>query len=275
MNIYKAASVFAIVSMLASSCIVEDADPIDVGTALANIDKPGTTSFFFNPDADTGVEFDVAVTGPASFSEVRVFKQLSSSLGDSDKVLSETYTSSPFTVAQSESELFADVPVAGETLDENDLVPGDAFTYSYEIELSDGMVLTPSYTHFVPFACISEIPTGEWLAEIVDGAFGASSSNDVIITRVEGSETQYMVTDITAGVLPGLGCCDDEESITFEDVCNSITVVVAGGDASFNYETNSDEGFGAGSWDPATQTLIIPWWEPANAFGGVTRFTRN
>ncbi|MEM6360021.1 MAG: hypothetical protein AAF731_08005 [Bacteroidota bacterium] len=259
MNIYKVASVLAIVSMVASSCIVEDADPIDVGRDAVNIDRPGTTPFFFDPTAETGVSFEVDVTGEGTFSEVRVFKSLEAGGESSDVVLVGTFTSAPFTVAQTETELFADVPVGGEMLDENDLEPGDAFEFSYEIVETDGNVLNIVYTHSVPFSCpLTADFTGMYEIEDITGS-GAGGGATIFGTGVvELSEAGDFDRSFEATYLPTFGIGNGPETFTFKLECEEVKFLAGQGSGLACLDINIT--FGPAleftAFDPADDSVI-------------------
>jgi hypothetical protein len=127
----------------------------------------------------------------------------------------------------------------------------------------------------IQILCPNTIPLDKtWTANIVEGAFGAPGTrSDVTIT--DAGDGTLLVSDITAGVLPSLGCCDADESANILNVCDAITIARTGPDASFPYETNESEGYGAGSWDAVNQVLTLKWWEPNNGFGAVVEFTPN
>ena len=62
----------------------------------------------------------------------------------------------------------------------------------------------------------------------------------------------------------------------FENVCDAITLS-ATPIAGFGTSVATDAGNGApaGTWDPATEGLTIPWYDPGNDFADATEFTRN
>ncbi|MGD1958346.1 MAG: hypothetical protein ACFB2Y_05800 [Fulvivirga sp.] len=222
MNIYKVASVLAVVSMLVSGCIVEDADPIDVGRDAVNIDRPGSTPFFLDPTAETGVSFEKDVTGKGTFSEIRVFKSLEASGESSDVVFVGTFASAPFTVSQTETELFADVPVGGEVLDENDLEPGDAFEFSFEIVETDGNVLNIVYTHSVPFSCpLSADFTGMYEIEDITLS-GVGNATTFGTGIVELSEAGDFDRSFDAIYLPTFAIGNGPETFTFKLECEEV-----------------------------------------------------
>ncbi len=131
-------------------------------------------------------------------------------------------------------------------------------------------------TFRIQVLCPNTIPLNRtWTATIVEGAFGfiGTTRNDVTITQA--SDGTLLVSDITAGVLPLIGCCDREEDANIRNICDVITIDRIGAEASFNYSTDADNGYGPGSWDPAAQLLTLPWWEPANGFGAIVEFRPN
>lgn len=124
-------------------------------------------------------------------------------------------------------------------------------------------------------SCPSNIPTdGTWSAVNTGAcAFGVCGSNTGITLTSLGNGL-YRISDVTAGVYPGLcGGCLANQSVDFTDVCNSITIV--GNNATqFTLVTDASNGFGSGTWDPVTETLTIPWFDSGNSFGNVSVFTR-
>lgn len=132
---------------------------------------------------------------------------------------------------------------------------------------------TASFT--VQVTCPNTIPLDRtWTITIIEGAFGAASTrNDVTIT--DAGDGTLLVSDITAGVLPALGCCDPDEPANILNICDEITIARPAMGASFGYETNAAAGFGPGSWNPDSQVLTINWWEPGNGFGAIVELFPN
>lgn len=141
-----------------------------------------------------------------------------------------------------------------------------------DLRVEDGF---STATFSVQVLCPNTIPLDRtWTITIIEGAFGASATrSDITIT--DAGDGTLLVSDITAGVLPALGCCDADESAYILNVCDVITIDRNGPDADLNYSTNADAGYGPGSWDPDNQILTLPWWENGNEFGAVVTLTPN
>ena len=173
---------------------------------------------------------------------------------------------------------------------------GDVFTISSGIQFQDGRkspafvpntdgfpVLAYSASFFnqpglnialnYPVSCSSNLPVeGTWTATTTQGAFGVFSTNEEVTITPLGSG-QYAISDVTGGFYVAFGF-DENQPVVFQDVCNSITIV-SNTDAQFNIGTDATNGFPAGTWDEATETFTIPWYDAGNAFGDVTVLTRN
>ena len=206
------------------------------------------------------------------------------------------YTSWPVTVTLSVDDLIAAIP---SLTSQADLNLADQFVFVSGVNLADGTKLpafvkdpsgkpVPGYSvNFngagnnpgVNFSlaynvsCPSEIPTsGTWTGVTQEGAFGIFSTNATIEITALGSG-KYVITDVTGGFYAGFGFNTDQE-VTFEDVCNSLTII-DNGNAQFNIGTDAANGYPSGTWDPVTETITFPWFDGGNGFGDVTVMTRN
>lgn len=169
---------------------------------------------------------------------------------------------------------FGEFPISilPDNIEAGEVLTLDLTITSGDIQVANGLN-TASFA--IQILCPNTIPLDRtWTANIIEGAFGAPGTrSDVTIT--DAGDGTLLVSDITAGVLPSLGCCDPDESANILNVCDVITIARAGADASFSYETNADAGYGPGSWDPVNQILTLRWFEPSNAFGAVVELTPN
>lgn len=169
----------------------------------------------------------------------------------------------------------ADLPI---TILPDNIEAGEVWTLDLNLSSSDADVapFAENFSYDLLITCENSIPIDRtWTASVLQGAFGAfSTRNDVTIT--DAGDGTLFVSDISAGVLPALGCCDADEGAFINNICDQITIARADpGTASFPYETNADAGFGPGTWDPVNQVLIINWWEPGNAFGATVELIPN
>ncbi len=220
--------------------------PVPAGITVQNIGSPSSNN----------VNFSISVNSSSTAIEGTHFTLD----GNSGTIPAGSFaTELPITV-------FPDNIEAGEvfTLDLN-LTSGDADVAGFAENFSYNLLIT----------CENSIPLDRtWTASILEGAFGAFSTRDDV-TITDGGNGTLLVSDISAGVLPAIGCCDPDEGAFINNICDAITIAMPAPTASFGYETNADAGFGPGSWDPVNQVLIINWWEPANAFGAVVELIPN
>ena len=154
---------------------------------------------------------------------------------------------------------------------------GDVWTIDLTLSSTDADVapFVENFSYNVLVTCPNSIPLDRtWTASIVSGAFGAFSTRDDV-TITDAGDGTLLVSDITAGVLPALGCCDPNEGAFINNICDEITIASVAPTASFGYETNAAEGFGPGSWNPDSQVLTINWWEPGNGFGAIVELFPN
>ena len=136
----------------------------------------------------------------------------------------------------------------------------------------------------VNLVCPSTIPEGSYTATQVDSDifFGGPdplpSTNQVTITKVAGSPNQYLISDISAGGY--FECCGSsgfkkDQPAIISDVCLGISVV-----SGKNAQVTLGQGVSIGSWDPATNTLIVHYDDISNkskisGFDLTTKFVKN
>ena len=269
--IYKIMASFVLVAIMAAC---NDEIPLTLQEEYVGLDASSTQLLYLREGKDLPVPSNIRAqliaaqrATPVNFT----FEILPSSTA----IANLHYTVSGNTGTIPANSSFGDLPIM--ILPDN-IEPGEVLRLNIRVTGGDLGVTeafgTVNYT--IQVLCPNTIPLNRtWTVTILDGAFGAAgtSRNDVTIT--DAGDGTLLISDITAGVLPALGCCDPDESANILNICDVITIDRAGADASFSYETNPGEGFGAGSWDAATQTLILPWWEPANGFGAIVEFKPN
>lgn len=278
------------VMTMASSCEEEHSDILvggdgsaDLsGRQYANIDPPTIVNFLYQATDEVAIPLGKFSDAGTTISSVEVTKTLHIADLDNDpdtddpaKSASVTYTVTGDSFTQSLSELFADVPVGGSVLTEDDLAPGDRWEFSYVINVegeapTSEKVLNPAVSTSVPFACVSAIPTdGTWLGETQEGAFGVFSSNSGIEIEAIDSDGNYRISDVTGGFYTAFGF-NTNQPANFNDLCNIVTITSAP-EAQFNLQQDPDE---LGSWDPVTEVLTISWYDAGNDFEDTTVFTQ-
>lgn len=268
-NIFKIFGLAAIMSVVFTSCGEEPYDIEDGGKLQESISPPASESFIFN--VTTAVAFELNPTSNGvGIGSIVATKVLETSLGDSDPVNIDV-TSGSF--SQDIAGLFADVPVAGGVLTQNDLRPGDRWVITYTLTTSAGDVLDIPYTTRINFACPSEIPTDDdgatWTGETQEGAFGVFSSNDNITISAGAGAGDYNVDDLTGGFYEAFGF-NTYQGCSINELCGTV-VITGNADAQFDIQTVGQ----TGTWDPATGVLTVPWYDVGNDFGDVTVFTQN
>lgn len=133
-------------------------------------------------------------------------------------------------------------------------------------------------THFVQISCPRNIPTtGTWSGITTNAAFGATGTNSSITIEEDGpaTGTGYTITDPTAGFYLNFGGTTDNPG-TFDNICDNIVLGTTNiGEFSTTVSTSAANGFPQGTYDPLTETITIPWYDPGNDFGEITTLTRN
>lgn len=259
-NIFKLFLITLVGIFTTTSCLEDTTDIADGGVAVANIVPPSISNFIFGVTTEITLDFNKAVNAPFTITSVDVSKQLFTALGDSEIVTVAGVTAESH--VETVAELFANVPVGGNVLTPSDLAPGDLWSFSYKINISDGSVLTIAATTVSNFACPSNIPTsGTWSGTSTDNSFGVGtqSNTGVTITAID-SDGNYSMSDITAGFYLAFSFNLSQPG-NVNELCNKVTIIDAP-DAQFDISTGSP-----GSWDPVTTNLVIIWYDNGNAFG--------
>lgn len=131
--------------------------------------------------------------------------------------------------------------------------------------------------YVLQISCPPNIPEGgTWTGTTTLGAFGATGTNtNISIVPVAGSTTEYDISDPTAGFYRNFGDTPDNPG-RFENVCDAITLG-ATPISGFGVSVSTDAGNGApaGTWNPTTEVMNIPWYDPGNDFAENTELTRN
>lgn len=261
----------ALVTMISTSCeFDEQFDIADGGSLAAQLYAELNIPYFYQTtDAvtytiETFANDGLTVTGIAG-RKILVAGGVESTPAD--------YDLSNGQFAQPKDALFADVPVDGEILTEDDLAPGDYWYISYTITLSDGRILPIQSARDtkIEFSCVSEIPTeGTWTGTTTQGAFGIISTNPEVTVSEASGAGNYSMSDVTGGFYENFGFARDNPA-NINDLCNAINITSAP-DAQFSI---NQEPSGPGSWDPVTEELDIWWYDDLNDIHEITIHVRN
>lgn len=121
--------------------------------------------------------------------------------------------------------------------------------------------------------CASDLPTtGTWRSVSTENPFGASSRSGITLSAIDGQPGFYQLSDVSTGLYGAFGFNLDQP-VQIEDVCNTLFIRSANG-AQFNIVTSAAAGYGPGTYDPATESITLPWYDAGNGFGDVIILTR-
>jgi hypothetical protein len=213
----------ALFVIAANSCD-EQWDLKDGGSLEAQVYPPASVNFVRGATENVSVSFNPFTNPGKTIQSVMVYKKLETSLGSSAEVLTEEVTGDSFT--QTKEELFADVPVNGEVLDENDLAPGDVWRLRYVMKMGDGKELDVTTRTTVPFTCVSDLG-GDYngLTNWIDYYdLAGSYSYTTTLTDLGGGE--YVLEDLSGGMEPNVWEQSPVEAI-IKDICGTISLLQA------------------------------------------------
>lgn len=252
----------------------EYADNLSLG---ATVSVSGDEAFILGETDQVDIQVSYEENSSAPIQNIIMEKQLLTSEGNSD-VVTQTFPANEdgeIDLSFTSTELFADVPVNGITLDPEDLSPGDRWQFDFKVEMADGRILTPGRSDgklSVNFTCQSDL-AGTY-STVTDGGTGdgsggtASSFTDLAheVTITEVSAGRYQLSDITGG-LYALIYGDEDNPVEFTDICNQISVdsqpdVVYGGDEFNGTGTVNDDGTititWSNNWGDNGTTVLTP-----------------
>jgi len=223
--IYNLSKVFLLGAfvLIADSC-EEQWDLKDGGSLEGQVYPPSTINYIRGATAGISIEFKPYVNQGKTISNISVYKTLVTAGGSSDEVL--TGQGSPDTFSQTKDELFADVPVGGQVLTENDLAPGDVWKLRYEMTMGDGSVLNVSTRTTIEFTCVSDLG-GDYdgLTNWID--YYGTAGNDSYTTTLEDlGDGEYMLEDLSGGMEPIIWGNPAVEAV-IKEVCGTISLVSA------------------------------------------------
>ena len=223
--------IYLVSLLVISSCIVEEPEEVTPGEALAILYAPANAAFLFETTTEINIDLTFSENTGASITQVNVTKKLVTANGESAPLL---FTISGSTITQSETELFADVPVNGVVLTENDLDPGDKWVFSYTFIITDGRELVSGDQTKVTFTCVSDIGGeytsvgagsggGGWdvIPEVAGCTFCWNGTSTVTLTDKGGGI--YEISDATAGLAP-LFWGGDPEVTQLVDICGGLSI---------------------------------------------------
>lgn len=203
------------------------------------------------------VDFSVEAVGSANVEKVNIYQRFNGGA----PVLLTSVNSLP-------ADINIDLSEAAQTAQVNpgDLVPGNSFVYTFEIETTDGRTLSSGTTVKADAACPSAIAEGTYAA--VSGGTstdGCPNPNPVVdldytveITALGAG--RYEISDFSAGVYQAMyGTCYGytfETGATIVDVCNELSFSLT--------EAFGCDVVGSGSYDPETGNITYSW---SNCFG--------
>ncbi len=252
-----------IAMMLLVSISCEDQYDIkDGGRLAANMYPETDVAYLFQQTEQVTVNLDPFVNEGVTVSSINVTKQLFTSNGNSEpvqiSVSGETFT-------QTRSELFADVPVGGQVLSENDLTAGDYWVLSYTMALSDGLVLKIGDKTRIAFSCPSDLAGTYSASSVGEGNYPGGNfpgpfwdgQGEVTLTET-GVEGVYTISEIS-GEFYNLFWGGNPESGTFRDVCGNYSIDTKTdqwGDTLSTTVTNNGDG-----------TITIEWENTYGDFG--------
>lgn len=151
-NIIKSLIIVLALGFVATSCGEDPFDMQEGGQTGANLYVTSNVKFFVGVDTEVKIDFEIYVSEGVSVSSINYTVLLSSTLGNSSVAsFSSEGSASVITVAL--SALLAGLPVDGNVLQESDLVPGDTFTFDFDITLADGRVLNVPASSIVTIQC--------------------------------------------------------------------------------------------------------------------------
>ena len=270
---YKAILSVLVISVMMVGCLVESGEFADEFTkSAATIDIPGDQPYVYGDTEAINLEIDATkFSDPALIQSVTVVKSFAGELAGVSGLEQGSITSFPSTLSLSLADL-----LQGVGIEEADVAPGDTWTISYVVNLTDGRVLRPAGTTSISFSCASDL-AGMYSVTTTYGyhdflAYEPTNTMDVEIVA-GATPGEYSVTDFSGG-LYSVGLYNQVYgtsgfSVTFNEVCGSIV-----------WNNQSDpwgpvvalDG-GVNSVDSETGVITISWQCLAYGENGVSVYT--
>ena len=213
-----------LILMVFTRCEEEPFDIANGGTYEAQVYPPSVTNYIRGATESVTFEFNTFENPGRTVQDVAVYKQLLTALGNSEEVMTASGSTESF--SQTKEQLFADVPVGGETLTEDDLAPGDVWNLRYEMTMSDGTLLNVTTQTTIEFTCVSDLGgdydgTTDWI-----DYYGVAGTDTYVTTLEALGDGEYMLEDLSGGMEPIIWGNPAVEAV-IKDVCGTITLVSA------------------------------------------------
>jgi len=128
--------VMVLITSTLSSCFEEEL-LVDNASEVATMSVEGDAAFLYNETEEVTFEFQFMESDNAGIEMIVISKQLVLADAASEIVELDPITEAGV-ITLTASDLFADVPVGGNILTEDDLSPGDYWTFSFVLMTDDG-----------------------------------------------------------------------------------------------------------------------------------------
>lgn len=234
-NIFKIGFLSLTVVMIISACGDEPFDVADGGDIYANINPPATINFLYQQTSEVTIEFDKAEQKGTTIASVEVTKVLNIADFDNDPETKDAVKSSPVTYtvtgdtfSQTLAELFADAPINGTVLTEDDLDPGDSWSFSYVLNVtgasptSSSVLNTPRTSRLV-FSCPLDADfTGEYKIVDVTGSSAGGGATLFGAGPITLKEVSTFVRSFEAVYLPSFGIGNQAQTFQFRLECQRV-----------------------------------------------------
>ena len=230
----------------------EQFDIANGGFLAANLYPTPVVSYLRGETTQVDISYTLHENPGIGINSVEASAILKSKLGDSNPV---SFTAVNDQISIPASELFAQFPVGGQVLTEDDLAPGDKWEVTYFLNMADGKRLRVGTRTNINFTCPSDL-AGEYDVvsvgtEYYGNAFSYTFTTEITTTAISG---RYVLPDLSGNMEPDIWGQPPVEAV-IEEICGKITLV----SAPYNYAYFIDDG----SVD-ADGVMVIVW---RNAFG--------
>ncbi len=217
-----------LIFMVFTQC--EDIEQFDIkngGSLGANMYPESDVAYLFQVTESVTVNLNTFANEGVTISAVNVTKQLFTSNGDSEAVTQDV-AGDQFT--QTSEQMFADVPVNGNVLTEDDLTAGDYWVLSYAMTLSDGRVMNIGSTTNIAFSCPSDIAgtydaSSTGAGNYPGGTYPGGFWDGVGVVTISATDVEgvYDIDEIS-GEFYNLFWGGEKEAGTFRDVCGNYSI---------------------------------------------------
>ncbi|MTI40811.1 hypothetical protein [Fulvivirga lutimaris] len=234
-NIFKIGFLSLAIMLIITGCGDEPFDVADGGELYANINPPASLNFLYQQTSDITIDFDKAEQNATTIASVEVTKVLNIADFDDDPDTSDPVKSSPVTYtvtgdsfSQTLAELFADAPINGNVLTEDDLDPGDSWSFSYILNVTgpsptpEAVLNTPRTSQLV-FSCPLDADfTGEYNIVDVTGSSAGGGATLFGAGPITLEEVSTFVRSFEATYLPSFGIGNQAQTFQFRLECQRV-----------------------------------------------------